>query len=220
MNIPTARWCSYNQIPRGLIKWWEELSSNQADENIQTIGQRQTSEQRTWFPPVWWKLLPKYKYRLPPAFGWVNWIDFHLNSDWPDSVISGKKKQTQMYVWKGWGTDGETAKMFAASNPNTDKAHVLIDLCLLNVALWASETRSSLLIRVGMCDYKPLQGKRWSCGGKKAQRELWALICEDKTHSRMAVLESELWAFPHMAWEGISVARLKCVITTGFKGGW
>lgn len=58
-----------------------------------------------------------------------------------------------MYVWKGQGTDGETAKMLlgGTSNPNTDKAHVLIDPCLLNVALWASETRLGL-IRVGMCD--------------------------------------------------------------------
>ena len=82
-----------------------------------------------------------------------------------------------MYVWKGWGDWWWNCKNVCweapASNPNTDKAHVLIDPCLLNVALWASETRLSLLIRVGMCDYKPQQGKRWSCGEKKAQRELW-----------------------------------------------
>lgn len=44
-----------------------------------------------------------------------------------------------MHVWKGGGLDGETAKMFAGRHLpailTLDKAHVLIDPCLLNVAL-------------------------------------------------------------------------------------
>lgn len=124
-----------------------------------------------------------------------------------------------MYVWNGvgdwWWNCNNVCCEAPASNPNTDKAHLSIYLCLLNVAFWASERRASLLIRVGNVWLQTSSGEGaefWGKEGEKGGTGLWDV--QTGATLRRLPLSPSHGRFHRMAQEGILAAPLKCVIKT------